>query len=327
MEKNILYKIIGAILVVVSSLLTASFGEARQPECIVPSKMGGAFDLTCKLIQQGFKDSVVVMRPIRIVYMPGSIGADAYQHIITERNSDVNTIIAFSSGSLLNIAEGKFGTYNENSVKWLSAVALGYGVISVKTDSNIRDLDDLVAMLQEDPKSVVLGGNGGIGSQDWLKIALLSKAAGLNMQDISYVPLDGGGEIIASLYKGDIDVMSSGVTETTPYLDSGDIRILAVLADKRVEGRLSNIPTAKEQGYDVVWPIIHGFYMGPNVTEDEYNWWKEKFNELLISQEFQVLLTEYDFLPFSVTGEELKVLIEKQIQDLRIVSEKFGLLK
>lgn len=147
------------------------------------------------------------------------------------------------------------------------------------------------------------------------------------MQDISYVPLDGGGEIIASLYKGDIDVMSSGVTETTPYLDSGDIRILAVLADKRVEGRLSNIPTAKEQGYDVVWPIIHGFYMGPNVTEDEYNWWKEKFNKLLISQEFQVLLTEYDFLPFSVTGEELKVLIEKQIQDLRIVSEKFGLLK
>lgn len=50
MEKNILYKIIGMILVIVSSLLTTSFGEARQPECIVPSKMGGALDLTCKLI-------------------------------------------------------------------------------------------------------------------------------------------------------------------------------------------------------------------------------------------------------------------------------------
>jgi putative tricarboxylic transport membrane protein len=289
--------------------------------------MGGALDLTCKLIQQSFNDSGVVMRPIRIVYMPGSVGADAYQHIITERNNDVNTIIAFSSGSLLNIAEGKFGVYNESNVKWLAAVGLGYGAISVKTDSKIKNLNDLVMMLKEDPNSLVFGGNGELGSQDWIKIALLSKAAGLNVKDISYVPLDGGGEIIASLYRGDIDVMSSGIAEATPYLDSGDIRILAVLADKRMEGWLSTIPTAKEQGYDVVWPIIRGFYMGPNVTDDEYNWWKDKFNELLITKEFQALLSEYDLLPFAVTGEDLKVLIEKQVHDLRIVSKEFGLLK
>ncbi len=59
--------------------------------------------------------------PMRITYMPGGIGAVAYNAIVAQRPGEDNTIVAFSGGSLLNLAQGKFGRYNENDVRWLAA--------------------------------------------------------------------------------------------------------------------------------------------------------------------------------------------------------------
>ena len=51
------------------------------------------------------------------------IGAVAYNAIVAQRPAEDNTIAAFSGGSLLNLAQGKFGRYNENEVRWLAAAS------------------------------------------------------------------------------------------------------------------------------------------------------------------------------------------------------------
>ena len=148
MEKNILYKMIGVIFMIASSFLSVSFSESRQPECIVSAKEGGGFDRTCKIIQFSFRDSGVVMRPIRIVYMPGNIGGVAFEHIASYDNDNADTIVAFSTGTLLNVVQGDYGNYDEHSVRWLAGVTMGYGALFVQTDSNIRNLVDLVSVLK-----------------------------------------------------------------------------------------------------------------------------------------------------------------------------------
>jgi putative tricarboxylic transport membrane protein len=45
------------------------------------------------------------------------------------------------------------------------------------------------------------------------------------------------------------------------------VRILAVLSEQRLPGPLQEVPTAREQGYDVVWPIIRGFVHEPACRE------------------------------------------------------------
>ena len=57
---------------------------------------------------------------MRVTYMPGGIGAVAYNAIVAQRPDAPNTIVAFSGGSLLNLAQGKFGRYNENDVRWVA---------------------------------------------------------------------------------------------------------------------------------------------------------------------------------------------------------------
>lgn len=89
-------------------------------------------------------------------------------------------MVAFSGGSLLNLSQGKFGRYNVEDVKWLAAVGTDYGMIAVRADSPYKTLKDLMDAFQKDPNSVVFGAGASIGSQDWMKTALLAREVGVD---------------------------------------------------------------------------------------------------------------------------------------------------
>src|SRR3546814_9748571 len=96
-----------------------------------PAQPGGGFDLTCRLAQEGLKAAGQLKEPLRIVYMPGGIGAVAYNHVVAQKPDDGSSIIAFSGGSLLNLAQGKFGKYNrseEHTSELQSLMRISYAV-------------------------------------------------------------------------------------------------------------------------------------------------------------------------------------------------------
>lgn len=57
----------------------------KRTECIAPAKPGGGFDLTCKLIQVSLQDTKAIDKPMRVTYMPGGVGAVAYNAIVAQR--------------------------------------------------------------------------------------------------------------------------------------------------------------------------------------------------------------------------------------------------
>lgn len=310
------------------SALTLSsqlLAEPKRPECIAPAKPGGGFDLTCKLAQSGLKDAGLLKAPMRVTYMPGGVGAVAYNAVVAQRPKVPGTITAFSSGSLLNLAQGKFGRYDENAVRWLAAIGTDYGAISVRADAPYQTLDDLVQALKKTPGDIVFGAGATIGGQDWMQTALIARAADIDPQKLRYVAFEGGGETLTAMLGGHVQVTSSGLGEVTPQLAAGKIRILAVLSDERLPGKLANIPTAKEQGYDIVWPVIRGFYMGPEVSDEDFNWWKAQFDQMLAREDFAQLREQRDLFPLSMTGDELKAFVFKQVQDYKALAGEFGL--
>ncbi len=123
--------------------------EPKRPECIAPASPGGGFDLTCKLAQSALVNEKLLTKPMRVTYMPGGVGAVAYNAVVAQRPADAGTLVAWSSGSLLNLAQGKFGRFDETNVRWLAAVGTSYGAIAVKSDSPYKTLDDLVKALKK----------------------------------------------------------------------------------------------------------------------------------------------------------------------------------
>jgi putative tricarboxylic transport membrane protein len=314
--------------IVALAAVPALAGPLDKAECIAPAKPGGGFDLTCKLVQVGLQNGNYIKDPMRVTYMPGGIGAVAYNAIVAQRPAEENTIVAFSGGSLLNLAQGKFGRYTENDVKWLAAIGTDYGAVIVTKDSPFKTMKDLVAAVKADPTKVVFGAGGTVGSQDWMKAAMVAKAAGIDYKSMRFVAFEGGGEATTALQGGHIQVYSGDASEVAEKISAGaPLRVLAVMADKRLPGTLANVPTAKEQGYDIEWPIIRGFYMGPKVKDADYKVWTDTFGKMMATKEFDKLREERGLFPFTMAGADLDKYVKSRVEHYRKLADEFGLTR
>src|SRR5690606_35704921 len=112
----------------------------------------------CRLAANALLESKQIQQPMVVTYMEGGVGAVAYNHVVSKRASDPNLITAASSGSALLLAQGKFGQYDENAVRWLGALGADFGVIVVNADSPYKTMADLVAAYKADPTTFAIAG-------------------------------------------------------------------------------------------------------------------------------------------------------------------------
>lgn len=273
----------------------------------------------CQLITTALAQSKVLDKPMQVTYMPGGVGAVTYNTIAAQRPAEAGTLVAWSSGSLLNIAQGKFGRFDEQAVRWVAAVGKSYGAIAVRSDSPYKNLDDLVKALKRQPRKVLFGSGGTAGGQDWVQAALIAKAAGIDIGELRYIALESGGESATALLGGYIEVSSTDVFEAVAHVQRGEMRLLAVLSEERLGGELQDIPTAREQGYEIVCPVVRGFYLGPKVSDEDYAWWKQTFDRQLASEQFAQLRRGARLLPFALTGDELDHYVKQQVAQYKVL--------
>ncbi|WP_305856870.1 Bug family tripartite tricarboxylate transporter substrate binding protein [Balneatrix alpica] len=302
--------------------------EPNKPECIAPAKPGGGFDLTCRIVSNGFADAGLMPTPMAVTFMPGGVGAVAYNHINANRRDDGNALVAFSSGSLLNIAQGKFGQeLDENDARWVGAAGVDYGAVIVKADAPWNSLGELVEDIKKDPSKFVLGAGGGVGSQDWMKAAILMKASGVDPKQMRYVAYEGGGEAIAALLGGHITVYPGDVGEMKGQLEAGTMKMLAVMSPDRLLGEFSLVPTALEQGFDAEWAILRGFYLGPDVSDEAYNYWAEQFKKAYEDEKFMQVVDDKGLLPFKMAGTEFDTYVKQRVDYMRNLAKEAGLIQ
>ncbi|WP_082668296.1 tripartite tricarboxylate transporter substrate-binding protein [Tepidimonas taiwanensis] len=304
----------------------AARSQPAEAQCIVPAQPGGGFDLTCRLAQSALTDGGLLPTPLRMVHMPGGVGAVAYHHIVNQRPADGNVIVAFSGGSLLNLALGKFGNHSVRDVRWLASVGTDYGAVMVRADAPYATLKALITALKEDPNKIVIGGGGSVGSQDWFKAALTARAAGIPTARIRYLGFEGGGAAMTALQNGHIQVVMGDASEAIQFLEKNTpVRILAVYSQQRLPGRLANTPTALEQGFDIDWPVIRGFYMGPKVSETDYQWWVAAFKKAMSAPGFAALQQQRGLFPLDLVGPELERFVKERTRAYAQLVKEFVL--
>lgn len=304
--------------------------QAAPLQCLAPAKPGGGMAVTCKLIQKGLQIPAVAEAqegPLKISYLPGGIGAVAWNSIVSQRRAEAGTLVAFSGGSLMNLAQGKYGAADVSNVRWVAAIGVDYGMIAVRNDSPYKTLHDLLNALKKHPAQVTIGAAGTVGSQDWLKISMLAKQSQIDPKTLRFVALEGGGEAFTALRAGHVQVVSGDASEATLHSLDGEIRILAVLSERRLPGTLAQVPTAREQGLAVSWPIIRGVYVGPEVSDAAYQHWVKRFDAMMATPEFAQLRAATGLSPFAMSGDKLTAYIKMTVADYRKQSDQLGLIR
>jgi len=312
----------------IASSVSAFAFEPAKPLCIAPAKPGGGFDLTCRIVSSGFKEAGLLETPMAVTFMPGGVGAVAYNHINATRRDDGNALVAFSSGSLLNLAQKKWGkNLDENDARWVGAAGVDYGAVIVSADAPWNSLAELVADIKTDPSGFVLGAGGGVGSQDWMKAAILMKAVGVDPKSMRYVAYEGGGEAIAALMGGHIRVYPGDMGEMKGQMAAGRLKVLAVMAPQRLSGEFKDVPTAAEQGYEAEWAILRGYYLGPDVSDEAYNYWTEQFQKAYDNPRFLQVVEDKGLLPYRSSGAAFDREVKQRVGHMRELAQEAGLIK
>jgi len=200
-------------------------------------------------------------------------------------------------------------------------------MIAVRSDSPYKSLSDLIAALKRHPDKVLIGVSGTIGSQDWLKMALVARQAGIDPKVLRFVALEGGGEIFTAMQADYVQVMSGDTSEATLNAGDSHARVLAVLSEKRLPGVLAGVPTAREQGIDVVWPIIRGLWMGPQVPEADYQRWVATFDRAMATPQFAQWRTQAGMYPFALTGDKLTQYVNQAVERYSKQAAELGLMR
>ena len=173
---------------------------------------------------------------------------------------------------------------------------------------------------------MVFGAGGTLGSQDWMKAALLVRHAGKDPRHMRFVSFEGGGEAIKALVGGHINVFTGDAAEAMKAQAHGaKFRLLAVLSPARLPGALSQVPTATEQATPLVWPTVRGVYMAMGTPPALVSAWTAAFAQAHADPGYAALCQMHGLTPHRLTGAALETYVQASVEEYRQLARELGL--
>jgi putative tricarboxylic transport membrane protein len=209
----------------------------------------------------------------------------------------------------------------------VGAIGADPGVIVVAADSPHENLEDLVNAIKEDPGSVAFAGGSAVGGFDHIKPLMILQRAGFeDITKVKYIGVDGGADAITQTVGGFTQAMTGDLSEVVGFLKSGDVRALAVLTEERVPG-FEDIPTAKEQGYDVVAVNWRGLYVPRGISDEAFQKWADRLQQVADSEEWKEAMVANGLAPFTKVGDDFQNYVDGLIVEINQMSKDIGVIQ
>ena len=300
----------------------------ENPECIAPANPGGGWDFTCRQVGKELQDLGLIGKTMQVVNLAGGGGGVAFAEVVNKRADDNDLIVAASSATATRLAQGAYPGNTTDQVRWLASIGADYGVIAVSADSEIETLPQLLDKIKTDPRSISVAGGSAVGGWDHLKVLIAASAYGIeDVRTVKYVAFDGGGEAVTQLLAGSVQAFTGDASEAKGFVDSGDIRVIAVLAPERLEGDFGDFPTAKEQGVDAIGANWRGFYAPGGMSDAAYDAWVKKIGELYASDEWKEIMANNGLAPLDLQGADFEQFVQNSVSEIQNISREIGIIK
>ena len=240
---------------------------------------------------------------------------------------DEELIVAASQATATRLAQNAYGGMTADMVRFVGAIGADPGVIVVAADSPLQSLGDLIEAIKADASSVSFAGGSATGGFDHLKVLQVLKAGGFDdIRAVKYIGVDGGADAITQTIGGFTQAMTGDMSEIVGFLKSGDVRALAVLTEERVPG-FEQIPTAVEQGIDVVAVNWRGLYVPKDISDEAFQTWADRLQQVADSDEWQAAMVANGLAPFTKVGNDFQEWVDGVIASTEALSREIGVIQ
>ena len=283
--------------------------------CVVPYDAGGGTDAVMRGLADAAKDS---FKAITVENRSGAGGATGMLYGANAKNDgSIITMITVELATLEAMGNNAGLTYSQ--FKPIMMVNSAASAITVKADDDrFNTLQDFIEYSKSNEVQV---GNSGIGAIWHLAAAGLAKTAGTEFKHVGY---DGANGAITDLLGGHIDAVAVSYAEVNSFVQSGDLKVLAVLANDRLEA-IPEVPTAKECGYDAVLGTWRGIAVPASTPDEVVAKLYEIFSTAAGSDAFKEFMGNTNNVIDIMNGEEFTALIASQLELYTALVSDLGL--
>ena len=214
----------------------------RPVELVVPWAAGGGTDSMARSFAEAAKKHMA--QPFVVTNKPGATGSIGFSEVA--RAAPDGYKVSVLTAEILIIPHMGIGKVSQDDFIPVARFNALASAITVKADAPWNTVEEFLAAAKRSPGNIKVG-NSGVGSIWHLAAAAVAEKTGVQF---NYIPFQGGNPAVLALLGGHVDAVTVSTAEVLTYVASGKLKVLAVMADKRLRG-FEAVPTLKERNIDV----------------------------------------------------------------------------
>lgn len=266
----------------------------RPVEIVVPTTPGGAIDGAARTIQRITQNNRLVATPLVVLNKPGG-GQTIAMNYLDQRAGDPHLFIVSTMSVMTNHILGRAKTNYTD----YTPLAVLYGepmTLVVKPDSPLKTGRDVQERLKKDPKSLSLAIGIALGGTNHLSVALVMRAMGIDVKNLKTVVFQANGDTQTALMGGHVDLAPLSLATAQEAMRQGKVRILGLSTAQRGDGPLADIPTWKEQGFDVQFTNTRFLLAPKGLSAPQLAYWDGVIARMVETDEWKAEAVKNDLI-------------------------------
>lgn len=281
----ICFMLVMSIVLAACSSSQSTGGKEEYPkrpvELVVPFGEGSASDTFARKFAEIM--SKEMPQPIQPVNKDGSGGIVGMVYAHGQANDGYTILEVTPSHVIADVLGTSQNMKFLEEFEPLARIQEDIYVLSVPADSEIQNIDDLLAIGKE--KEVTFAGVSPGGLDD-LTLNALAAATGVK---VKFIPYGSGSEVKAAVLGGEVDVYLDKLINTVGYIKDGKVKPIIVLNDERITQleELKDTPSTVEKGFDVTIGSWRGFVIKKGAPQEVKDYLLEQMEKAAETEEYQ----------------------------------------
>jgi putative tricarboxylic transport membrane protein len=307
-------------LALAAPAFSQGFTPTRPVEAVVHTGPGGGSDLLARAVALMIEKEKLLPVRMQVVNKTGGGGAVAAAYL-AEKKGEQHTIGFFTGVWLTNPLTSEKASVTLKDLTPVVRLVLEPALIAVKADAPYKSLAEFVDAAKQNPGQLKQSG-GSITSRDNVVRQQIQQASGARWAFISF---PGGGERIAALLGGHVNMMVIEPAEAGEHIRAGNMRVLAQVNDSRLPA-FPNVPTIREAGFNVTpVPQVRGVVAPPGIPRENVAYWEGVFKRLTQTESWKKFLADNQFEDGYQNAAELIKFYDEFSQDMRGILKEAGI--
>jgi tripartite-type tricarboxylate transporter receptor subunit TctC len=294
-----------------------SYPQKGPLEITVLFPAGTSADVTARMLAEGMQKALG--QRVLVVNRQGAGGAIGYRHVASQKADGYSLV--WNSNSISTTYHSGLLPFDYQAFDAVARVLVESPVIAVRADSRWKSLNDLIVEAKAKPKIISVG-HSGIGSHTHISLAALLYAAGAEVNEVPF----GAAQVVPSLIGGHVDALVQLPAALSGPVKQGQVRLLAALIPSR-DPALPDVPTAREQGFDVSVEAWRGIAVPRGTPRSAVSILESAVRQAIESSEFQRGSENLFVRPAFMPAAQFSALIAQEDAALARLMERVGLKK